>query len=287
MAALDFMVVPELQDLHAAPRSQPLLWDSLESMLHGPAEVDAVRTIIGEELLGSIHVASVELLSLIEILAELRDRKSAERRRTVESREKAAVAPSPTAACSLSNGHKELLHERLRLLLERTRVPVEEVLKTQRELHVVEFVSRPASRARSVASSATKSTDSRPTSAASSSTSQCFVDPNALLQPIRTNLHFNTIHRVAPELRELFCRELDLILGDISVIRQSLEEEMFAKQEALPSLPTSPLNIADPTETEIRDVTRKLEDAEHQVRHIEMIQRLPAAAKRASLKPLC
>lgn len=300
---LDFMVVPELQDLHAAPRSQPLLWDSLEGMLHGPAEVDAVRGLLGEDLLGNISVASVELLSLIEILTELRDRKSVERRRGVESRERAAAsmaaaaaAPSPT--CALSNGHKELLHERLRLLLERTRLPVEDVLKTQRELHVVEFISRPASRAldglgraRSAASSSamTKSTDSRPTSAASSTASQCFVDPTALLQPMRPSLHFSTFHRVASELRELFKRELEMIIADIAVIRQSLEDEMFAKaDEAPPSLPASPLSFADPTESEIREVTKKLEDAEHQAKHVQMIQSLPSTgSKRSLLKPLC
>ena len=272
-ALFDFLTVPEVQELHAAPRREPLLWDALEGMLYGPAEVDAARSIIGEDLLGQIHVASVELLSLIEILSDLRAR--------VATSHEAAAASSPT--CLFSSSKKSLLQDRLRLLVERSRVPVEDVLKTPRELQVVDLLTRPASRARSVASSATKSTDSRPTSAASSSTSQTYFDPNSMLQPIRSSLHFSTFHRVAPELRECFRRELDLIVGDTDVIRQSIEREMFTKAATEPA---GALFQTDPTEAEIFDITKKFEEAEAHSNHMKMISSLPDPKKRPGLKPL-
>lgn len=267
MKRIDFMAIPEISELHTGPHVMQL-WDNLVSILQGPSEVDFVRSVIGEELIQMNASIGQELSSLLEILTELRAPNDVNH-------------GSPVKAIPLASANKELLQERLRLLISSARAVPDDVFKTTREKQIVELlVTRPSS---SVGSSrGSRSFDSRPTSMGSLSSSrsqQQYVDPQNHLLPLKGSLRFDKVHEVKEQLRDCFRVEYTEILGDVDYIRELIETEMYRSSVA-----------TEPTVAELKEMTKKMEDAEAQVAHVEMIQRLPSTMKRggslASLKPL-
>jgi hypothetical protein len=263
MHQVNFLDVPEMEDLITAPRSG-LLWDVLAGMLQGAAEVEFIRTVIGEDRVSMNVSAAQELSSLLEILSDFR--------RSVKSEREDTTVSSPRNP-PLTSVNKELLQERLRQLILSARASPDDVFKTPREKQIVDIIVRPSS---SVGSCRSRSIDSRPTSMGSSSSRSTFTDPSKGLAPIRGSLRFDRVHEVRQQICECFALEYSHLLQDIEFVRSLIEGEMDDQRR----------EASEPSFLELKVLTKKVEDAERQREHVEMIQRLPDARKRGSLASL-
>lgn len=262
--SVDMMLVPEAHDLHAAPGA-PQLWQLLVGMLQGPAEADFVREVIGEDVVKGNEMASKEVTMLLSILSDLRANRADQATSTDAHCSPLRSSAAPT---------RELLQERLRILLSQARVqiPADQIFSTPRERQIADFVltgNRP--RSARTSSSLSRSIDSRPTSAASS-----HADPFAGIQGLKNQLHFDSVQKVKEDLRACFHEEKRAVLSDIDFVRQLIEEEMHR--------PVA--DFDDPTDTEIKQMTRVVEAKQEQQRHENLIRSLPSAPRKASLPTL-
>ena len=269
MISIDLMSVPEAQDL-LAPNAV-LIWQTLSGMFKGPAEADFIRGVVGEDVVRANEIASNELSTLLSILSDMRDGHSL-----------AATSSSP--ARLHSTAHKDLLQDRLRQLLThmRTQSPtMDAMFKTPREKKVAEFVidgcpagsaNRPSSgQGLRACSSLSRSLDSRPTSAGWSSRSSTSTSTN--LEELQRNIRFDLVHEVAPQLIELFKQEHDAIVEDINYVRSLIDDEVNVSR------------FAEPTEKELKELTKRVEQEQEQKRHEELIRSLPGPEARKTSLP--
>jgi len=245
MQQLDFMVVPELHELHQSTGSALQLWTTLQQLLKGPTETQCVREAIGETLLQQIDTATLELTSLAGILADLR-----------------REGESPCRSPPIGSGQRDILRERLRLLLDRTTIPLGEVIHSARDRRILEYV-RPSSSQRPFTAS-TRSIDSRPTTASHSSRSCSHVDPMAQLAPLSKSLRFDKVHEISAELRGLFQHELSLTLQDIDQLRNLIDDETKRRSVA-----------PEPSVTDLREFLQRVSTAQDDVDHVQRIASLP------------
>lgn len=271
MHRVNFFDVPEMEDLITAPRSM-LLWDVLSGMLQGDAEVEFIKTVIGEDRVSMNASAAQELASLLEILADLRT-SSRDGEGPATASPHTDVYSSPSRNPPLTSANKELLQERLRQLIMSARATPDEVFKTPREKQIVDMLVRPPS---SVGSCRSRSIDSRPTSMGSSSSRSTFVDPSNGLVQIRGSLRFDRVHEVRQKICDCFAAEYNHLVQDVDFVRGLIDLEMAEMNQTMP----------EPSVVELKALTKKVEDAEKQREHVEMIQRLPEARKRGSLASL-
>jgi hypothetical protein len=268
MHRVNFFDVPEMEDLITGPRAV-MLWDVLSGMLQGDSEVEFIRSVIGEDRVSMNASTAQELASLLEILSDLRGAAA-----DPAPSSSATEFSSPTRNPPLTSANKELLQERLRQLITSARVAPDEIFKTPREKQIVDIVVRPPS---SVGSCRSRSIDSRPTSMGSSSSRSTFVDPSKGLVPIRGSLRFDRIHEVTQHIVDCFATEYTHLVQDIDFVRGLIEVEMHESSQR---------SVPEPSMLELKSLTKKVEDAEKQREHVEMIQRLPEAKKRGSLAAL-
>ena len=256
--SINFMSVPEVDSLLTQGNHAAQLWKEVVRMLHGPTEVDCVKTAVGDDLIAMNASAAEELASLLEILSDLRS----------EGDGPSVTSPlARNGGLALASANKDFLQERLRQLLAQART-ADEVFQTPREKLIVEYV---APRPTSSATTRSRSFDSRPTSVGgSSSRSSNYQDPCAGLSSLKGSLRFDLVHNVREQLRDCFRNEYEIILEDVAMVRELIEEQIRANS----------VQRCEPTAAELRDMTKRLEDAEMARSHRDLIQRLPDTGRR-------
>ncbi|CUG92536.1 Hypothetical protein, putative, partial [Bodo saltans] len=85
------------------------------------------------------------------------------------------------------------------------------------------------------------------------------------------------IHEVKQHICDCFATEYTHLVQDIDFVRGLIEVEMQERSQR---------SAPEPSILELKSLTKKVEDAEKQREHVEMIQRLPEARKRGSLAAL-
>ena len=276
MTSIDASLVPEMADLACGPETKPL-WESVEGLLKGKSEADFVKTVIGPELLSEIDVSREELNSLLSILSDMREGGG-----RPEASGSPHRLPHPPG---LGMGNVSLLHQRLKVLLENAREPIEAVAPTPREKMVAQYIlsgaKRPLSssgrpgtgqRPFSRGSMASRGS-SRPTSATGSSSGSSHFDPTAELQPLAKQLRFDLVHLVKNELQELFRNEKQLLLEDIDFIRGAIEEEMTWSR------------FTELTAKELSSMSAALEKKNSDAEYAEQLNSLPTPLSRGRSLP--
>lgn len=258
--SINFMSVPEVDSLQTQGNHAAQLWKEVVRMLHGPTEVDCVKTAVGDDLITMNASAAEELASLLEILSDLRANDS----------DSGLGVTSPSlggrnGGVALASANKDFLQERLRQLLAQART-VDEVFQTPREKLIVEYV---APRPTSSATTRSRSFDSRPTSVGSSRSSN-YQDPFAGLSSLKGSLRFDLVHNIREQLRDCFRNEYEIILEDIAMVRELIDQQIQANS----------IQRCEPTAAELRDMTKRLEEAEMARSHRDLIERLPDTGRR-------
>lgn len=282
MDSFDAMAVPEFEELSINPMG-PTLWDHLVGCLHGAAEVDFVRTAIGESAIAPNDCAREELKTLLHILSDMRQDATA-RESQPRLPPKGALAPV----------NRDLLERQLRDLIVQARATptLDAIVETPRERMIVEYVAnngrRPSSAAGGASArglmslrpgsqsgmrSSSTSLDSRPTSASvGGGSSSAHTDPMQALQPLHRQLRFDAVHSIVPRLRELFAEELRALLADIDFVRGAIDAEITWSR------------FVEPSTSELKALTTKLSKKEEDDLHASKILALPS--KKRSLPAL-